>query len=225
MYAFLRILRQIFFRPKDPFAKSNFDFLNYSHDDFLFALVQRRQVFDDRLKTENLNKWPIFQFWESIEGLMLSAAEANARLVSGMLSSSELSRRIDLVIDVKGSTTTGALNFKEYLRLVVLSRDPFFSELGSAFLDRHAELCQAYANNKYNEIGGWPPAEWLVKQISIDDTSEAAAISKLVPLMLPGDELWTYFSPPESWKLMMGTAGIVLVRDSRIISEVETMCN
>jgi len=72
-------LRNLCFGPRDPFTRAKFDFLQTSRDDFLFALVQRRQVYDNRARSENLNNWPLFRFWEAIEGVMLSAAEANAR--------------------------------------------------------------------------------------------------------------------------------------------------
>lgn len=225
MPIFLQILRLIFFHPRDPFGKSNFDFLSCSRDDFLFALVQRRQVFDARLRAENLNSWPMFKFRDSVEGLILAAAEANARLTSGMLSPNELSRRIDLAIGLKGRGTTGAENFKEYLRLVIMPRDPPFLVLGPEYFDRHVGLCEAYAVHKFNRMGAWPPAAWLGKRLSPDDASQAYALAKLTPLMLLGDELWSYSSPPEIWKHMMGRAGVVLIRDGRIISDVLTLMN
>lgn len=222
MHTFFHILRQIFFRPKDPFAKSNFDFLSCSRDDFLFALVQRRQVFDTRLGVENLNSWLMFKFRDSVEGLMLSAAEANARLISGMLSPNELSHRIDLAIGLKGRRTTGAENFKEYVRQIILPWDPLFLALEPEFFDRQVGLCETYAAHKFNRMGAWPPAAWLDKQLSPDDKSQAYALSKLRPLMLPGDELWSYSTPPEMAK-RLGRIGVVLIRDGRIISDVLTL--
>jgi len=35
--------------------------------------------------------------------------------------------------------------------------------------------------------------------------------------MQPGDELWTFASPPESWQHLAGRAGIALVRDGNPI--------
>ena len=36
--------------------------------------------------------------------------------------------------------------------------------------------------------------------------------------MRPGDQLWTFASPPESWKHLAGRAGIALVRDGKTIA-------
>lgn len=40
-----------------------------------------------------------------------------------------------------------------------------------------------------------------------------------------GDELWTFTSPPEFWRQRRGTAGIVLVRDGKIVSTLITEFN
>ena len=62
MNSFLRFFRANLIRRKDPFDKPSFDFLKLKRDDFLFALVERRQVYDGRLRGENLNNWPMFRF-------------------------------------------------------------------------------------------------------------------------------------------------------------------
>jgi len=43
--------------------------------------------------------------------------------------------------------------------------------------------------------------------------------------MRPGDELWEFSSPPETWRMYMGRAGIVLVRKGKIIASLVTARN
>jgi len=47
----------------------------------------------------------------------------------------------------------------------------------------------------------------------------------LKALMMPGDEIWTFSSPPESWQDLAGRAGVALVRDGIPIRVVVTMMN
>ena len=79
----------------------------------------------------------------------------------------------------------------------------------------------------------WPPSRWLERRLSVDelDTFESPhppaqvrailsfrdswtrqAVHELAESMAPGDELWAFSSPPETWRNLMGRAGIVLVR-------------
>jgi hypothetical protein len=74
-------------------------------------------------------------------------------------------------------------------------------------------------------MSAWPPTEWLGEEVSLNDTSQSYALTKLLPLALPGDEIRAYASPLISWKKMMGLAGVVLMREGRIISDVVTMRN
>jgi hypothetical protein len=43
--------------------------------------------------------------------------------------------------------------------------------------------------------------------------------------MQPGDELWTFRSPAESWKNLAGRAGIAVVRDGNPVMVLTTMLN
>ena len=43
--------------------------------------------------------------------------------------------------------------------------------------------------------------------------------------MQPGDELWTFSSPPKSWKDLAGRAGIALARDGVPIKVLVTILN
>ena len=43
--------------------------------------------------------------------------------------------------------------------------------------------------------------------------------------MKPGDEIWTFSSPPETWEALMGRSGIALVRDGEIVQHIVTLMN
>ncbi len=43
--------------------------------------------------------------------------------------------------------------------------------------------------------------------------------------MRPGDEIWTFASPPDSWRNFHGRAGVALVRDGVAIDSITTRVN
>ena len=43
--------------------------------------------------------------------------------------------------------------------------------------------------------------------------------------MQPGDELWTFASPAESWQNLAGRAGVAVVRDGNPVMVLTTMLN
>lgn len=47
----------------------------------------------------------------------------------------------------------------------------------------------------------------------------------LKALILPGDEIWNFCSPPESWEHLAGRAGVALVRDGVPIRTIVSMMN
>jgi hypothetical protein len=50
-------------------------------------------------------------------------------------------------------------------------------------------------------------------------------IKSLEVLILPGDEVWAFLSPPQLWQKIMGRAGIALVREGRSIAHFVTGMN
>lgn len=92
------------------------------------------------------------------------------------------------------------------------------------------------------------PASWLDKKISIAEAEAAHPGIKdervarfpeaarpfgfnngnweaLKAAMQPGDELWTFASPADSWEHLSGRAGIALVRNGHPIKAIVTMMN
>jgi len=48
---------------------------------------------------------------------------------------------------------------------------------------------------------------------------------KLKDIIIEGDELWTFKSPPETWRQRRGREGIALVRDGKIVKDILTAMN
>ena len=92
--------------------------------------------------------------------------------------------------------------------------------------------------------------DWLVKKITLEELetamvrnelpNEKSGVFSLAPLqnitnsdewkkmksaLIEGDEIWEFCSPGESWKRMMGTTGICVVRNDEVIMEIVTNMN
>ncbi len=80
------------------------------------------------------------------------------------------------------------------------------------------------------------PKEWLealttVAEIESGFKQQRLAASwledwhALVDAMQPGDELWSFCSPPDSWQHLAGRAGFAVVRQGEVINTILTMMN
>ena len=90
------------------------------------------------------------------------------------------------------------------------------------------------------------PIEWLDKPITLeaaeraympprDDRSDPAPRKpfgfnnaqweELKAHMQPGDELWTFSSPADSWQHLAGRAGVALVRNKKVVGAIVTLMN
>jgi hypothetical protein len=81
------------------------------------------------------------------------------------------------------------------------------------------------------------PKQWLDRQITVEQ-AETEQMVDGVPLgpghdawkqlkasLQPGDALWTYCSPWESFKALAGRCGIAVVRNGRVVNALVTMMN
>jgi hypothetical protein len=81
------------------------------------------------------------------------------------------------------------------------------------------------------------PKHWLQERISAEQ-AEVEHMSAGTPFgglnakwqevkaaMRTGDELWSFCSPPDSWRAHAGRSGIALVRDRRIVRDLVTRMN
>ena len=167
----------------------------------------------------------MFRFRESIDGVILRETEVCVALLPVLTFSGHLQRRLDLAsgcgVDEPFETTT----LLGYFRHRMHEWDTEISALGEAFLDRHVELCEMYAAHHFNQDGNWPPLQWLAAQLNPEEAATSGHIDKLKLLMLPGDQLWSYSSPPETWNHIMGRRGIALLRNGRTIGQILTLMN
>lgn len=74
------------------------------------------------------------------------------------------------------------------------------------------------------------PTDWLVGQISVQQAEEHEEVggdswNALKTAIKPGDQIWIYCTPPKTWEILMGSRGIVLLRDGEKIARVETLRN
>lgn len=99
-----------------------------------------------------------------------------------------------------------------------------------------------------NETAAVIPASWLQKKISAAEAEAAypgikddrvarfpdaakpfgfrhAQWEELKAAMIPGDEIWTFASSPESWSDLAGRAGVALVRGGVPIKVLTTAMN
>lgn len=53
----------------------------------------------------------------------------------------------------------------------------------------------------------------------------SAQWEELKAKMQPGDELWEFRSPPESWKHLAGAGGVAVLRDGKVIASLFTIMN
>ena len=86
--------------------------------------------------------------------------------------------------------------------------------------------------------------EWLIRKTTVEEAEQKHLVnddrlgSEPVPFgfqnkewlkfrerIRPGDELWEFSSPSETWKLLCGRAGISLVRENEIINNIITVMN
>lgn len=92
------------------------------------------------------------------------------------------------------------------------------------------------------------PLEWLQERITVQEAERMhtrapdersaripalrkpfgfrnAQWEELKARMWPGDELWTFASPAESWRHLAGRSGIALVRNKKMVCAIVTLMN
>jgi hypothetical protein len=77
------------------------------------------------------------------------------------------------------------------------------------------------------------PKAWLHKQVSVTEVEDDIKNSELFVSrwnhlkagLQPGDEVWSFVSPADTWKHLTGRAGYVIVREGRLVDGMVTMMN
>jgi hypothetical protein len=66
------------------------------------------------------------------------------------------------------------------------------------------------------------PTDLLKRQVTPAEAETAYLATNLLAQMQPGDELWEYRTPPETWGRMCGSAGLVLLRRGKVVADLLT---
>jgi hypothetical protein len=222
-----------------------------SEDTVLVDLVRRRAAVDPRLNGAEIGQWPMCQFWTTPESMILDLVAKYHQLRAAGAAEDLIWDKLETYrADFGTSELPDPCSLIDFVAHRLALEHPRYSEFGSSFLLSQIERCEHFVRKDIQsttESKGWPPPEWLIKQTrlpsfpmrkpQLDATQRGDAIRQLRAyksrqeiktlevLMLPGDEIWEFSSPPELWHKLMGRAGIALVRDGRSIACVVTTMN
>ena len=247
----LQVLKIIRGQPFDPFKRPEKEWLSQDPSGFAHDLVRRRQVRDPRLKGVDFGQWMPWQTAETADAMILDVVSKYRALKGAGLDDTSIWDRLDAHRFDKGESQVPApCDLATYVGYRLGLEDPEYLGLGSDFVREQIALCERHVQNCAREREGrnWPPQAWLRQQIGllqferwgtgIDPMAEGspAALTRggervrkdlldLKFLMLPGDELWTFSSPPEDWSNLGGRAGIALFRAGRPVGHVITSMN
>jgi hypothetical protein len=159
--------------------------------------------------------------------------------------SGEVLRQIDtkLRLDVLAPRAQTMPAVEDYMVSLLRKVAPGYLEhgpelLAGAIAVARKALCSLQDVGCWTTPDGRPPPEWSFERMPrerqefwplrvplVPRTRDDVDFTDMVIRRQPGDELWSFSSPPSSWGLMMGTSGIALVRNGRVIADVVTMMN
>jgi hypothetical protein len=223
-----------------------------SEESVLVDLVRRRAELDPRLAGVEVDRWPMCQFWPTPEAMILDLVTKCHQLRRAGASDDLIWQKLQHYRADHGTAELPPIcSLCAFIEHRLAIEDQEYLGLGSEFLEEQIARCEQFALATLEHEGkcsGWPPAEWLTERITLDwitvarprpavPESRAQAILQLrayksrqeiktlEALMLPGDEVWKFSSPPQSWQQLMGRAGVALVREGRSIAHVITSMN
>ena len=152
--------------------------------------------------------------------------------------------RIDSYFSIRALTEDDhQLSVDAYIRRVLARDFPSYSALGKHLVSEALMLAHRDLDClKVPWPFEFPRSEWRKSLLSFEDFENevcdrhnAAALgpasyfeAELVEFVIwirQGDELWNWSSPRQAWQLMMGQAGVCLVRTGRSIGAITTMLN
>ena len=143
------------------------------------------------------------------------------------------------------------VTLRSYLANRLMAADPLNGSLGQGQLDSAMSIAQQWTQGEIQRQKieqPYPPTDWLTRQTTLPAAEKSWSKLGLVlndgrvapvhasnptsrdwerikRLMVPGDELWTFRSPPESWQALAGQMGIALVRMGRPIASATLVWN
>jgi hypothetical protein len=188
-------------------------------------------------------RWPRDRLWRTTEAMLLEAVQQYLALWTDGLSAQDIVRRIE---DLRGAADGPPTDprLRPYLRWRLAQADPDYLRLGHRVFAPAALQAIRWARKSLlgaNRADPFPPAEWLVEEISPDEVEPAfeglffpagprpenwreALIWKrrewaLMKLRLrEGDDVMQYQEPPAADAESAGQHGIALVRDGRAVA-------
>jgi hypothetical protein len=73
------------------------------------------------------------------------------------------------------------------------------------------------------------PRSWLLEEVQIDairsDQPTTPEVFRMIRDRQPGDKVFFYRSPPETWAALLGRSGFAIVRDGKPVKCVDTVIN
>ncbi|HLV81572.1 MAG TPA: hypothetical protein VKT32_14895 [Chthonomonadaceae bacterium] len=78
------------------------------------------------------------------------------------------------------------------------------------------------------------PSAWLYQQVSLEEIeksadlpvpADSAAWTAFLAQMRPGDQLWYFISPPDTWRHLAGRLGYVILRAGQQVAQMIIMMN
>ena len=187
------------------------------------------------------DQWPMAALWPTPEGMVLEIVELHALLQAEGLTDQQAIERIETwrsTIAVAPGPPPAEI--EAYVKFRLLLEAPAYPVENAKLLMKVIARAKAYAAAVLTNTTAEPrpPVDWLEEKIRLADlgcetgnagfvndksgdwTPYREAFSRIALRMRDGDELWTFTSPPETWRRRMGRRGVTLVRQGKAIEHV-----
>ena len=187
------------------------------------------------------DQWPMAALWPTPEGIVLEIIELHTLLRADGMTDQQTIERIETwrrTIAVAHDPPPSELQV--YIKFRLQLEAPGYPIENAKLFTKVMARAGAYAAAALTKTTAepWPPVDWLEKRIGLIDldygTENAGfvnehsgewspyrrAFSRIALRMRDDDELWTFASPPETWRRLMGRRGVALVRQGKAIEHV-----
>jgi hypothetical protein len=211
-----------------------------SRETTLVQMIDLRRRKDPRLRgAKAAGNWPRFQLWETPEATILNTVEEFRWLKDAGLSDEASLQRLEALAGGNAASPVAVPTLRELVARRLTAEDPPYLALDGKILGLQLEMAEKWAQEeiRWAKLApAYPPIEWLIKRISVDDlglgdmssasgSRHAAEWSRLLARFTEGDELWEFSSPRKDWERLIGRKGVALVRDGRPIAHIVTLMN
>jgi hypothetical protein len=211
-------------------------------DKALLRMVALRHEVDSRIsRKEPPGEWPMFEVWETPEGMILETIELHADLKDAGLTDHLIFEKIETLNSrAMDADLPGELTLRSYLERRLMVDDPEYLTLVPSMLDKIIYEARDFVDRRrtYDATRPlYPPLAWLVAPTSVAAVERGeglfgsalgatpagyrrglsrtdSAWHAIKSRMIAGDELWTYSSGIEQ--------GVVLMRSGQPVRSVIT---